>query len=360
MNMDTALFVLGVLLGGMMSIAQEAPIVSAVNGRVVIEAESAVSTGDWVKHGKRGSFDWLTGASGEGCLQFTGNSEHSGPPSSPLTYRFKIEEAGDYRLIARGLEAPLESKEGDKANDCYLRLVGGPQYKGEFTKFVLLGDSFEWSWNLKLESSYHHFESPYYALRQGVYQIQIAGRSKNLFLDRIVLFRVSDDAGARSLDLSPTLFDEPEPVSGAYVLSATSDFKPVDTGEGGKTYIDKNRRAIAVNAANESLRTVFSSVETAFKGKAGTYDVEIKTLTKTDGESPYRFFLNGTRVGNYKNPATVIDYSPSYHVWESVALRPGDRLRIDCKPHTNGRIPEGDGTAWSRGRWVSLTLSPTP
>lgn len=359
MKKKIGLLVLGSLLLGRSDVVAEVPIVSAVDGRVVIEVESAPELGKWVSHGKSGPFEWLSETSGEGCLQFTGNSEHSGPPTSPLTYRFKIDEAGDYRLLARGLEAPLESKEGDKANDCYLRLVGGPHYKGEFTKFVLLGESFQWSWNLKLESSYHHFESPFYALQQGVYQIQIAGRSKNLFLDRLVLVRVPDDSSAKSLDLKPKRFVEPGVVQGAYVLSAIEDFNPVLTEAGGKTYVDKNRKAIAVNAANESLRNVFSSMEAEFKGDAGTYDVEIKTLTETDGESPYRFFLNGARIGNCKNPATVIDYSPSYHTWKSVIVQPGDRLRVDCQPATNGRIPEGDGTAWSRGRWVSLTLKPS-
>ena len=343
-------------LGLQTLLAAEVPIVSASKGHIIIEAESAENLGEWIRHGSNDQFSWLKGFSGDGCLQFTGNEEHSGDPNSILTYRFKVDAPGDYKLQARALEAPLETKEGDKANDCYVRLLGAPQYKGEFTKFVLLGDSFEWSWNVKLESSYHQFESPIYTLKPGVYQLQIAGRSKNFFLDRLVIYPMQGDERARDLSISSRAFVEEAAESGDYFLSAINDFKPVIAPGLGKVYVDKNRKAVAVNAANESLRDVFSAVGLTFEGRSGNYDVEIKTLTETDGESVYRFVLNGERIGTYKNPATAIDYSPSYNTWQGIAIKKGDRLRIDSKPETNGKIPEGDGTAWSRGRWVALKL----
>lgn len=84
----------------------------------------------------------------------------------------------------------LETGEGDKANDCYLKLEGADGWLGEFTKFVLLGDSFKWNWNVMGENGHHNFEAPEYKLKKGMYTIQIAGRSKNFVADRIVLFKV--------------------------------------------------------------------------------------------------------------------------------------------------------------------------
>lgn len=187
------------------------PIVEQTGDFIVIEAESASELGNWVLHSDSDAFDWLAGFTGKGCIQFTGNTEVSGPPDSPLTYRFMVTKPGDYKLMARALEAPLETNQGDKANDCYLRLVGVPNYQGEFTKFVLLGASYQWSWNVKLESAHHYFESPVYPLKQGVHEIQVAGRSKNFFLDRIVLYRIEDGDAYQGLSLESTYLDESNP-----------------------------------------------------------------------------------------------------------------------------------------------------
>ncbi len=335
------------------------PIFSEKDGQIVINPDTAEGLGNWVLHTNNDSYEFLEGFSDQGCIQFTGNREHSGPPDSPLTLSFLISEPGNYVLRARGLEAPMETKEGDKANDCYLRIVGQPSYKGEFTKFVLLGASYQWSWNIKLEVEHHVFETPFYSLGAGVHQLQIAGRSKNFFLDRLTLNRVTEDAETTSVANSPALYQERDAEKGAYSLKAIGDFEPVSKDGLGEVYSDKNRDAIAINAAKVELRNLFSAAETTFTGKSGTYDVTLKTLTETDGESIYRVRLNDQQVGRYVNPATTIDYSPSYGTWRSVEIKKGDRISVESKPHTNGKIPEGDGTAWSRGRWTSLTLNPS-
>ncbi len=335
-----------------------APIVEATDGLIVIEAESAAIDENWVLHGKDSEYAFVKGFSGSGCVQYNHGTEVSGPPTSPLTYRFKVLEGGDYKLMARGLEAPLETGEGDKANDCYVRLVGVPNYQGTFTKFVLLGDSYQWSWNVKLESSHHYFESPLYPLKPGVYQIQIAGRSKNFFLDRLVLRKVDGDEVAQDLGLEQKLFEEAKPGKDDYLFKAIEDFKPTSKEGYGEVYIDKGRKAIAVNAAKEELRKVWSAAEMKFTGNSGTYNITLKTLTETDGESPYRLFINEERIGNFTNSGTAIDYSPTYASFENVKIKRGDTIRVESKPATNGLIPEGDGTAWSRGRWVSVMLAP--
>ena len=93
--------------------------------------------------------------------------------------------------MMRGLKAHMETGEGDKANDCYLRLEGAEGWLGEYTKFVLLGESYTWWWNILGEPRYHEFEAPEYTLDPGTYKLQIAGRSKNFFIDKIVLFNTA-------------------------------------------------------------------------------------------------------------------------------------------------------------------------
>lgn len=36
-----------------------------------------------------------------------------------------------------------------------------------------------------------------------------------------------------------------------------------------------------------------------------------------------------------------------------------DEIAIESNSHTNGLIPEGDGTAWARGRWSELSIKPS-
>ncbi len=174
-------------------------------GYVCIEAETTFSKLDmWKKHTDAGFEKWVDGFLGEGCLQFTGNSEVSGPPTSVLTYRIRITNPGKYKLAVRGLEAPIETKEGDKANDCYVRMDGQPDWLGKFTKCVLLGASYEWSWNVKSEYARHKFAIAEYDLAAGVHVFEVAGRSKNFFIDRIVLYKDIDVKQAQSEKLAPS------------------------------------------------------------------------------------------------------------------------------------------------------------
>jgi hypothetical protein len=159
------------------------------DGLVVVEAESGTIEGNWKIYTQQEDLDFLSGFSGEGCIRFLGNTEVSGPPDSPITYRIKIQTPGFYRLKMRAIEAPLETEEGDKANDCYLKLEGASDWLGEFTKFVLLGDSFQWNWNVLGEPRHHEFEPPEYKLDKGEYVVAIAGRSKNFIIDKFLLYK---------------------------------------------------------------------------------------------------------------------------------------------------------------------------
>ncbi len=167
------------------------------NGTVVMEAESTSSSlqawelytstqqmGQWDNRAGDDSF------TGTGCLRFegpNGRTEVSGPVHSPLEYQFEINDPGLYGLAILMMESPKETGEGDKANDIYVKVNGQPGYLGNFIKYVHLGGSWSWSWSNALEPSSHSFEIPKYNLAPGVYTLVIAGRSKNCWIDRLVL-----------------------------------------------------------------------------------------------------------------------------------------------------------------------------
>ena len=335
------------------------------DGYVVLEAESADMTGKWVKR-TAADVQGTGGFTSSGYIRFTGNTEATGPANDVLTYKIKINNPGKYKLILRGLEAPLETGEGDKANDCYVRMVGQPGNFGSFKKHVLLGNSFQWSFNIKAEFATHTFTQPVYDLSAGVHTFQIAGRSKNFHIDRIVLYKDLSDNEAKNLSLensnpTPNPEPEPEPNPGS-VFNATSDFANITAGAV-PYYKDNNNNALAIDASNVNFRNKFAQAETTFGGENGTYSVKIITLTEEDGESTYRLHVNGSIVKTYKNPhigaGSSKDMGANTHTWTGVTLKNGDKISISSNTHTNGEIAEGSGTAWSRGRWRSVEFIKT-
>ena len=120
------------------------------------------------------------------------------------------------------------------------------------------------------------------------------------------------------------------------------------------SYWDANNNALAINAAQH--KDVFAGASKTFSGASGTYDITLNTLTEIDGESSYRLKVNGVLAGTYTNPTTNTDYAPSSTTFEDIQVNNGDVILVEFSSHTNGEIPEGDGTAYSRGRWTGLNF----
>jgi hypothetical protein len=137
-------------------------------------------------------------------------------------------------------------------------------------------------------------------------------------------------------------------------LLAMQDFKFV-VGDGFvQGYKDNGRKALAINAAKHQNK--FAAAEGKYKGKPGKYDLVLNALTETDGESTYRVLIAGKKVGEATNPETTKDYKVATHRFNGVELQTGDMIRVEFSTASNGKIPEGDAFAFSRGRWRSVQL----
>ena len=88
----------------------------------------------------------------------------------------------------------------------------------------------------------------------------------------------------------------------------------------------------------------------------GNFPVALTTLTETDGKSTYKLFVNGNEIGSAQNPASESDYQPVNHSFNNVALKKGDAIQVQFNSASNGKMPEGSGFAYSRGRWTALTI----
>lgn len=139
---------------------------------------------------------------------------------------------------------------------------------------------------------------------------------------------------------------------GTVALQATSNFPTLSVSGFSPAYKDNARNAVAIDASK--YKDQFAAAESTFSGDTGTYDVKLTTLTEIDGESVYRISIDGTLIGEYKNPTTTTDYQEAGTTFKNINVSKGAKIRVEFNSHTNGKIPEGNSTAYSRGRWTAL------
>lgn len=120
-------------------------------------------------------------------------------------------------------------------------------------------------------------------------------------------------------------------------------------------YRDSSRMALAINAVK--YRDVFSSAVVNFTGESGTYNLKLTSMTETDGESTYKILVNEREVGMFQNPESQVDYDLNVNTIENVEIEKGQEIEVQFNSHSNGKIPEDDGHAFSRGRWTELELT---
>jgi hypothetical protein len=344
-------------------------------GLVVMETENTESPlGLWQKQTS------LAGYSGTGYLKFLGNTYETGPPTSPLEFNFKINQAGLYYLH---LHCAKETHDGrtDVANDCYVRVegdynAGPPPYTshGDNASLTLLqsntkyfgGATNAWKWENGQNSSGSagnldpggetNKRVAVYDFKAGqTYKLVVSGRSKFFRLNRIV-FRHTNTAAATAQNLA-TPESSIIPSNGSHVYKATTDF-PNTTGGAVPYYKDNTRAALAIDASNVSYRGLFARASLTFGGTAGSYDATITSMKELDGECTYRLLVNGVQVGTATNSTTTTDYEIQTHTFSNIAIPAGATIAVESNTHSNGVVPEAGGFAWARGRWTELALSP--
>ena len=138
------------------------------------------------------------------------------------------------------------------------------------------------------------------------------------------------------------------------VLLAIKDFKQTTVEGFVPAYIDADRKAIAVDATK--YKDKFAAVRTTFKGETGLYDITLKTLRESDGESWYRIKINNQLVGEFRNVRTDKDYVPDFFTSPNITIEKGDIIQIESNTASNFIIPEGKAFAFSRGRWIQVEL----
>ncbi len=354
------------------------------NGLLVIEAESAVDYDQALftletenVNGKDSEGNPVISVpTGNGYLRYTGPN-HLGAQVAEHTigYKIKINNPGTYQFLWRNIRDP-KAATGDANNDAWLNITGGNvRFFGKkagveytltkHTKLWVQKSQFVYECYGETNSGGKHINGmSIWATfpTAGEYIIEYGGRSNGHSVDRLVLFTPNQAATAKNVNTpeSNKLGEDcetvsPPPTTCSNVTMNAVDFPLTKVGDFVQAYVHTQKNALAINAAQH--KDVFAAVKQAFTGEDGTYDITITTLAELDGESSYVLKVGGTTIGTYQNPETDVDYTPTTKTWEGIEVKKGDEIQVEFNSHTNGKIPENGGTAFSRGRWTKIEFT---
>ncbi len=211
------------------------------SGLLVMEAENTTSSLNNWRRINSGGTNYVNGATNNAHLEFGGNTTSGGNANSPLTYTFKVNQSGYYRLLFRARKRlgcdPVTntSCRSDLSNDCYIKVNGvsgatygpGPNV-GNFelndAPLSLLtsnnkfygADHATWGWSDRIDADgstdplyprpsdpdEEFNRNPVYNFNAGsTYTLTVSGRSQNYNFDRIVFHHV-DISAATAKDAS--------------------------------------------------------------------------------------------------------------------------------------------------------------
>lgn len=340
------------------------------NGLVIIETEDLTLPSGWhIKTAK-------TGYTGSGYISWEGGDAFNQPGNGTIDVKINITKTGTYRFQWRN--AVGEGTNTTEFNDSWLKFPDATDFYGQKGNDVssrvypkgsektplpngagsngwfkiYTGGTTDWNWNSNTSDNDAHQIYVEFA-QAGEYTMQISGRSDKHAIDRISLS--NGGSGATNINTAPSLCEAVGGTCTDITLSAIADFPTLNVNGFSPAYKDNVRNALAIDASQ--YQGVFAAASTVFSGQDGTYDITLNTLRELDGESSYRVKVNGNLVGTYQNPTTTVDYAPSSMTFDQISILNGDLIQVEFSSHTNGTIPEGNSTAFSRGRWTSLAFT---
>lgn len=141
------------------------------------------------------------------------------------------------------------------------------------------------------------------------------------------------------------------------LLNALKDFKISDQ-EVVRYYKEPAKQTLAIDASRKDQRDDYAMAYHIFRGRTGHYLTTLNIVAENDGESTYEIRVNSNVYRKLSSMPTSQAFELNKLNLGNIYLRTNDTIKILSKAETNGRIPENEETAWSRGRWSSLHLKP--
>lgn len=116
---------------------------------------------------------------------------------------------------------------------------------------------------------------------------------------------------------------------------------------------------MAIGSDDTKNRNKLIYASTVFNGANGWYQARFETIAENDGESVYEIKVNGKLIKQITNVEVTEVFKKTIYNLEDLYLENKDLIEIGSMAVSNGKIPENDSFAWSRGRWIGLTLIPS-
>ncbi|QDU89216.1 Beta-L-arabinobiosidase precursor [Pirellulimonas nuda] len=279
------------------------------NGLVVIEVENTTSDlGLWNEESSYANF------TGDGYLQFTGNNPSSGPPNSPLEYRFKINQSGLYYLHMYVARDTTHGQASDLSNDAYVRVEGdynagpnpGNSHGDDAPLSMLMSDTkffggnanaFAWASGNRLDPGGEtNKRVAIYDFKAGEeYTLVVSGRSQWFSADRLVFRHESVSSGAaQNLSNPESTQSGDEPTVLGYQIDATvsddfRNFHPPQlqwtkiSGPGTVGFDDPNAEDVLATFSVDGTYTLQLS---AFDGEHTTTQTVVVNAVMTPNSAP--------------------------------------------------------------------------
>jgi len=190
--------------------------VNESGGIVVMEVESVPAAGDWERETRIGGFK------GSGYYVWEGSNAFGVATAGrgTLTYRFRINRAGNYQL--RWRSRITEGNNPTESNDSWVRFPTGRNIAGEqpintWTKVFMNGLN-QWSWASATVDNVGRPVRQFFSA--GEHTLQISGRSRGHAIDQIVLYHYP------TVPFSAARFEQLTPSSAATGPAPTPEPEP--------------------------------------------------------------------------------------------------------------------------------------
>lgn len=352
---------------------------------IAIEADATNSElGKWVvrKPGSPG-YDAIQGSLdpiNNSYIEYTGSTLAGlgvAAGTDALVYKFTPKTTGKYRLTGRMAQRLTPTEGGTKAawdqcNDIYVKLEGdftsgngAPlSILTSWTKLYGRGKD-QWGAFIQADVNHQKYQMIYNLKAGEEYTFSISGRSQRCCIDYFVFSKASLTI-AEDNDLATANDAQYRPGGCAdcdyeYVCEEINsiDFdKYTDMGTGfTDATVDGTR-----NCLQMPTRLAWGAAEETYTGPDSKVYVTLNAMQETDGESSFKVYKNDTLLAEVTNDVIFDSEIPDYTIQkhditaERIDIKTGDIFRVEFNSATNGKVPEGNTTATSRGRWKSLSL----
>ena len=315
-------------------------------------------------------------------LEYTGGDENGNTAGQDiLVYKFKPQTDGKYWLTGR-MAQNQNGAAWDKCNDIYVKMEGDFT-SGNNTPMNILtswtklyGRGLEdWGAFVQLDVNHTKYKAVY-NLKAGVeYTFSVSGRATRTCVDYYLFYK--DGAAVTVAEKKDLATHSPEYMRPGMAGGPTCmtilahDFTNIEVSGYDKATkgtipgspsngINTGEPVIGCGGSNGINRPI--AAEITYNGSDADVTFSVKAVGEPDGECTYEIFVNEVKVG--ENQATRIHgtsvapytYEDLPINTETIALKKGDVIRVTSNQVSNNLVPEGDGFATARGRWVSVDI----